>query len=114
MKTDYKGLYYLYCEDLCDCTNKKNVKKHNAAMKKLGNLYQLVKTEADKSFYIELLNSNNDRTRLIVAAHCIGLGVYVSKAKKVLLSLADCNNPMIAFEARATLDVWKKQGYLEF
>ena len=39
----------------------------------------------------------------------------VSEAKKVLSSLAKNNaNPILAFEAQATLDIWKQQGYLKF
>ena len=64
---------------------------------------------------LELLENENDRTRALVAAHCLGFGVYISKAKKVLSALAENKaNPILAFEARATLDVWKQQGYLNF
>ena len=37
------------------------------------------------------------------------------KQKKVLSSLAKSkSNPILAFEAQATLDVWEQQGYLKF
>ena len=113
--TDYKELYLLYCEDLTDCTTKEEVKRNNAAMKKLSKLYHQIEGESDKSFLLELLTTEDDRTRALVAAHCLGLGVYVSKAKRVLSSLARRKaNPILAFEAKATLYVWKKQGYLKF
>lgn len=102
--TDYKALYLLYCADVNDCTAKEDVKRHNAAMNQLG-----------KSFLLELLTAGNDRTKVLVAAHCLGFGVYIPKAKKVLSTLAKSKaEPILAFEAQTTLDVWKKQGYLSF
>ena len=115
MATDYKALYLLYCADLNDCTTKEDVKRHNAAMKQLSKLFHQIEGESDKSFLLELLTTENDHTKALVAAHCLGFGVYVSEAKKVLSSLAKSNaNPILAFEAQATLEVWKKQGYLKF
>lgn len=115
MIIDYKKQYLFYCSNLCDCTTKEDVKRHNAAMKKLSKLYHQIESEKDKSFLLELLENENDRTRALVAAHCLGFGVYISKAKKVLSALAENKaNPILAFEARATLDVWKQQGYLNF
>lgn len=115
MMTDYKELYLLYCADLCDCTKKEDVKRHNAAMKHLGKLFYQIEGELDKSFLLELLQNENDRTKALVAAHCLGFGVYVSEAKNILSALAKSKvNPILAFEAQATLDVWKQQGYLKF
>ena len=115
MMTDYKRLYLLHCANLNDCTTKEDVKRHNAAMKQLGKLFYQIEGELDKSFLLELLTTENDRTKALVAAHCLGLSVYVSEAKKVLSSLAKNNaNPILAFEAQATLDIWKQQDYLKF
>lgn len=115
MMTDYKELYLLHCANLSDCTIKEDVKRHNAAMKQLGKLFYQIQDELDKSFLLELLSNENDRTKALVAAHCLGYGVYVSEAKKVLSSLAKSKaSPILAFEAQATLDVWKQQGYLKF
>jgi hypothetical protein len=119
MMTDYKELYLLYCANLCadsnDYTTKEGVKRHNAAMKQLSKLFHQIEDEPDKSFLLELLATGNDQTKALVAAHCLGLGVYVSEAKKVLSSLAkNKTNPILAFEAQTTLDVWKRQGYLKF
>ena len=115
MMTDYKELYLLHCANLNDCTTKEDVKRHNAAMKQLGKLFYQIEGELDKSYLLELLTTENDLTKALVAAHCLGLGVYVSEAKKVLSSLAKNNaNPILAFEAQATLDIWKQQGYLKF
>ena len=115
MMMDYKQLYLLHCANLNDCTTKEDVKRHNAAMKQLGKLFYQIQGELDKSFLLELLSNENDRTKALVSAHCLGCGVYVSEAKKVLSSLAKSKaNPILAFEAQATLDVWKQQGYIKF
>lgn len=119
MMTDYKELYLLYCANLCadsnDYTTKVYVKRHNAAMKQLSKLFHQIEDEPDKSFLLELLATGNDQAKALVAAHCLGFGVYVSEAKKVLSSLAkNKTNPILAFEAQTTLDVWKRQGYLKF
>ena len=54
MMTDYKELYLLYCANLNDCTTKEDVKRHNVAMKNLGNLFYRIEGEPDKSFLLEL------------------------------------------------------------
>lgn len=82
MMTDYKELYLLHCANLSDCTTKEDVKRHNAAMKQLGKLFYQIQDELDKSFLLELLSNENDRTKALVAAYCLGYGVYVSEAKK--------------------------------
>ena len=115
MITDYKTQYLLYCTELNTCSTKEDAKKHNAAMKKLGRLFRQLKTETERSFLLELLQNENAQTRALVAAHCLGLGVYILESEKVLLFLSkNKNNPYLAFEAQSTLDVWKQQGYLDF
>lgn len=115
MITNYKEQYLLHCVNLNDCTNKEDVKRHNAAMKQLGKLFHQIESEEDKSFLVELLQNEDDRTKSLVAAHCLGFGVYVLEAEKVLSTLAKSKvNPILAFEAQATLDIWKQQGYLKF
>lgn len=84
-------------------------------MKQLRILYYQVEEIEDKSFLLELLSDECERTKVLVAAHCLGLNVYTSEAKKVLSSIAKNKaNSIVAFEAQATLDVWKQQGYLKF
>lgn len=112
---DYKEQYILYCADLNKGYSKKDVREHNVAMKKLGELFYKIKNDPDKTFLMELLQVDDKRVASLVAAHCLGLGVYIPEAKKVLSTLAkDKTNPILAFEAQATLDVWKQQGYLKF
>ena len=98
MATDYKALYLLYCADVNDCTTKEDVKRHNAAMNQLGKLFHQIEGEPDKSFLLELLTEGNDRTKVLVAAHCLGFGVYIPKAKKVLSTLAKMSSGFVMFE----------------
>ena len=112
---DYKAGYILHCSSLRNGYTKRDVKKHNVAMKELAQLFHQAKKEQDKSFYLELLHSESTQVRLIAAAHCLGLSEYIGEAKKVLRAIAkDKTNPEFAFEAQATLDVWTEQGYLKF
>lgn len=111
----YTERYLQYCADLNECTEKNDVRRNNAAMKQLGKLFQQIKAEPDKSFLLEPLKNKNDRTKALAAAHCLGLGVYIKETKEVLSGIANNkDNPILAFEAQATLDVWQQQGYLKF
>ena len=111
----YKDRYIFYCADLNNGYTKKDVKKHNAAMKELAKLFYELKDEPDKSFLLDLMQHNDDQTKLLVAAHCLGLNKYVEEAKAVLSVISkNKTDPVLAFEAQSTLDVWKQQGYLKF
>ena len=112
---NYKDKYLFYCSKLNDCMTKEEVKVHNAAMKELAKLYKDVKDIDNKDFLFDLLNDTNPRTRCLVAAHCLGLGVFIKKAKFVLYKISLSNkNQMVALEAKMTLKVYKEQGYLNF
>lgn len=107
--------YEELCEQLTDATNKEEVKQHNRAMKKLAELFYEVEKLEDKSFLKELLTHENPRTRTLVASHCLGLGVYIKEAKNTLKRNSKIkNNPTVAFNAKMTLDIYIKQGYLKF
>ena len=111
----YKEQYILHCADLNNGYTKKDVKKHNVAMKELAKLFYKLKDESDKSFLLDLMQHSDDRTKLLVAAHCLGLNEYVEEAKKVLSVISkNKTDPVLALEAQSTLDVWKQQGYLKF
>lgn len=111
----YKEQYILYCADLNNGYTKKDVKKHNVAMKKLAKLFYKLKDESDKSFLLDLMQHSDDRTKSLVAAHCLGLNKYVEEAKKVLSAISNNKtDPILAFEAQSTLDVYRQQGYLKF
>lgn len=112
---NYLELYITHCSALNKGYTKRDVKAHNIAMKELAKIFYQVQREKDKSFYLELLHNKSSQVRLIAAAHCLGLNEYIAEAKKTLISIAkDTSNVELAFEAQATFDVWKKQGYLKF
>ena len=111
----YQELYITLCLELNKGYKKSDVKAHNIAMKELAKIFYQAKKEQDKSFFLELLRNDSVQVRLIASAHCLGLNIYIGEAKKVLTSIAkDRSNVKLAFEAQATLDVWKQQGYLKF
>ena len=108
---EIKNDYVFYGSMLNDCTSKTKSRKHNKAMGQLSILYHKAETMSDKSFYLELLDNEMPKIRTIVAAHCLGLGIYLDKAQEVLKEIAEYkNDPIMAFEAKATLEVWEKRG----
>lgn len=112
---DYIEKYIILGKDLNDCTTKEDVKRHNIAMKNLSKLYKEIELVSDKTFLLLLLENQNIHLRALVAAHCLGMNIYIPEAKKTLKKIAHQNsNQIMAFNAQATLDVWKKQGYLNF
>ena len=112
---NYKEQYLLHCENLNSGTTKEDIKKHNNAMRQLAKLYHKIEKENNKTFLLELLQNSNERTQALVAAHCLGLGIYIPESKKVLTIIAkNKRNQPLAFEAQSTLNVWKQQGYLKF
>ena len=115
LMSDFKADYYKYCAELNTGYTRTAVQKHNKAMRKLSRLFHEAELKEDRVFYLELLNSPDATVRLIAAAHCIGLGVYISEAETVLKKIArNGEQTKLAFDAQATLDVWKQQGYLTF
>ena len=113
--TNYLEKYKKLCAELTDATNKEEVKQHNKAMKKLAKLFYEVEKQEDKSFFMELLEDENPRTNTLVAAHCLGLGVYEKEAKSILKRNSKIkDNPTVAFNAETTLEVYRNQGYLKF
>lgn len=112
---NYLQRYRELCAELTDATNKEEVKQHNKAMKKLAKLFYEVEKQEDKSFFMELLKEEEPRTTTLVAAHCLGLGVYIKEAENILRRNSKIkDNPVVAFNAETTLEVYKSQGYLKF
>lgn len=84
-------------------------------MKKLTELFYEVEKLEDKSFLNKLLKYENPRTSTLVASHCLGLGVYIKEAKITLKRNSKIKtNAIVAFNAKTTLDIYNKQGYLKF
>ncbi len=115
---NYKEKYLMYCEGLClKASTNIEVQRHNKAMKNLGNLFNELKSDENinKEFLKELLQEGDERTKGLVAAHCLGLECYIAEAKKVLKEQAKNKiNKELAFDAEMTLKIWKKEGKLDF
>lgn len=112
---DYKNQFLKLCLNLKQGSTKKDIIVHNRSMKGLSKIFYKVQKIEDKSFYLELLHEDSIQVRLIAAAHCLGLNIYVEDAIKTLSNIANNKiNNELAFDAQATLDVWKQQGYLTF
>ncbi len=111
----YKEQYLRHCQELNNGYSRKDIKRHNIAMKELSKLFHEIKGEANKSILLELLEEGDDKTKSLVAAHCLGLNAYVKEAKRVLTQIAkNKEDRILAFDAKSTLEVWKQQGYLKF
>lgn len=111
----YLELYIHQCSLLNKGYTKSKVKAHNIAMKELAKIFYHFKEEEDRALFLELLHNESNQVRLMAAAHCLGLNVYIDEAQKTLNQIAkDKHNVELAFEAQVTLDVWKQQGYLKF
>lgn len=74
--------------------------------------------EDNREFAVECINdmlcSENVVVRAKAAAYCLALSENLEKAQEVLQEI--CNKTeygIFAFNAKMTLDVWKKQGYLQ-
>ena len=60
-----------------------------------------------------MLSSQNVVIRTKAAAYCLALNENIDMAEKVLLEISNNEeNGIFGFNAKMTLDVWKKQGYL--
>lgn len=62
----------------------------------------------------ELIRSSNVVVRTKAAAYCLSLKFNVEEGEAVLKEIGDNKeNGIFGFNARMTLAVWKKQGYLK-
>lgn len=93
-----------------------NYKVNNREGKKLIRIYKYF--ENDKEFawncIKDMLSSENVVVRTDAAAYCLSLNLNIDNAINVLSEIgSDKGNGIFGFNARMTLDVWKKQGYLQ-
>ena len=73
--------------------------------------------EIDREFALDcikdMMNSENVVVKMDAAAYCLALGEMVEEAEKVLYEISSKKeNGIFGFNAKMTLEVWKKQGYL--
>lgn len=110
---EYIKKYQDLCFDLNNGISKADIRRHNNAMKKLSEMYYQLCDIDDKSFIYSLLNQQNIQVKFIVATHCLGWGIYLKEAKKVLKQITkNRDEPELAFNAEVTLSIYKEQGYL--
>lgn len=85
-----------------------NHKDANKIYKELMNVYKQIKLQGgwSSSSFHRLLSSPSVGTRLWSATHY--LAVSYEEAKKVLNSLGDIPNSLLAVSAKITLDEWEK------
>ena len=90
-------------------------KSNNREGKKLVKIFKVFEDDRElaRICIAELLQSDNVVVRSEAAAYCLALNDNVEVAQKVLTEISsDEANGIFGFNARMTLDVWKKQGYL--
>lgn len=90
-------------------------KANNREGKRLLKIFKYFET--DREFASEcikdMLNSENVVIRTDAAAYCLALNENIDIAEKILLEISNNEeNGIFGFNAKMTLDVWKKQGYL--
>lgn len=88
---------------------------NNKEGKKLTKIFKYFET--DRPFAMEciaqLYESENVVVRSKAAAYCLALNEDVDKALETLNEIANKEeNGIFGFNARMTLEVWEKQGYL--
>ncbi len=111
---EYLRIYHEYGACLAQCPDdfKENADEHNRAMENFGRIWRQIRQDpnVDVSFYLQLLKDENLALRKLAAAHCLGLEVYVRKARRTLKNLTHEKNPYIANTASFTLEAWKNNG----
>ena len=109
----YIEKYVLLCSKMCkkpdDYLDKKNVKKHNEAMKSLNKLTEELykNTQLSCEVYYVLLNCEDDYVKMCAAADCLKLEIYVKDALKILKRISRSKDKMASMSAERILLVYK-------
>ncbi len=100
-----------------DGTREGRQRKTNQAYDKLTKLFRMLQNDdslAENTLPI-LLCDDDVKVRTLAAAHSLGLKKYVSEAQNILEETARIKElGLLSFNAKMTMEVWKKQGYLRF
>ena len=91
-------------------------KANNREGKKLIKIFKKFEKDHDMAMQCipELMKSDNVVIRSKAAAYCLSLKIYIKEAEAVLTEIGEDNeNGIFGFNARMTLQVWRKQGYLK-
>lgn len=90
----------------------KEANKEFSKLKKIFTKFE--KEELEKDLLIRLLDHQSLEVQSWAAAHLLGLDYKTGQAIKALERLEKGENKKIAFNAKMTLQVWEKQGFLKF
>lgn len=89
---------------------------NNRESAKLRKIFKCIEKNPDMAQQClpKLLESSNVWVRTEAAAYCLSLKFNVEEGEAVLKEIGDNKeNGIFGFNARMTLAVWKKQGYLK-
>jgi hypothetical protein len=107
---DYIKLYIQLCglisDNTADYGDKRKVKIHNSAMKKLNAICDELRANIPYATELlsTLLKNENEQVKLISASHCLKLGICSATAKNVLIDIQrNSNNKVRAFDAEMIL-----------
>lgn len=90
-------------------------KSNNIEGKKLIKIFKIFEKDRDLAWTCisEMLKSENVVIKTKAAAYCLALDMNIDIAKKILREISeDDDNGIFGFNAKMTLEVWQKQGYL--
>ena len=104
---DYYNLFIKLSLQQCIKNNYSNileVKKHNAASKKLDKLKNEMKQNVSEDILYMLLNYEDDRVKVNAASLCLQMNVLVDQAVLTLKNIIDfSDNTTICFSAKMLL-----------
>ena len=98
-----------------DANMRGDYKAGNKEGKKVIRLFQVLEKNSDLARLVlpELLRHPSVKVRICGAAHCLSLRLYEDQAIALLNDISELSIRIFSFEARMTLSVWEKQGYLK-
>lgn len=87
----------------------------NKEGKKIVRVFKIMENDLELAMKSlpELFSSENEIVRVKAAASSIALGIFVKEAKAVLEEVGRVGNNINSFNAKMTLEVWRKQRYLK-
>ena len=107
---------YEECGDIMyKATLEGDYKANNKAGKKLVKIFKYFETNREfaSSCIKDMMNSKNIVVKTKAAAYCLALNENIEEAKKILIEISENEeNGIFGFNAKMTLEVWEKQGYL--
>ncbi len=108
---DYYNTYIKLCLQLSlkdDYADRKNVKKHNAAMDKLMKLEEEMTGFDSSDIMLRLMHHEDDRVRIGASSFCLKQDILTDEAINVLTDvIKTSSDPTLRFDAEMVLKVRK-------